>query len=192
MINKRKAYFVAPLFAKEYSGNVFTKISEILKKNKFEVFDDVNKVTAEQARAMTYQEISKYFTRVESLIRQTDVFVTEMTEASASIGYEIGYAIANEKPVLILRHENKTNGSLGAPFRANKNKITTLLYNDHNLEEQIKKFLKKADKGIFMKRLPIEFTREQIEFVEKIKKDHNLRSFNAAVRHIIDTSIEKE
>lgn len=187
----KKAYFVAPLFAKDKFNNTFLQIADILKHKGFNVHDDVNKVTSEDAQKMSDQEISKYFTKVETLIRQSDIFVAELTVSSPSVGYEIGYAIANSKPVLILRHEG-TQGTLGAPFRANKNKITIFNYNDSNLESQIDKFLTKAEKGIFMKRLPIEFTKEQVDYVEDLKNKLNQRSFNSTVRHIIDKAIANE
>jgi nucleoside 2-deoxyribosyltransferase len=188
-LQSKNAYFVAPLFAKSKLGNIYKEVSEILQNNGFEVHDDVNKVSADDAKNMSDQEIAKYFTQVEKLIRQTDIFVAELTEPSPSVGYEIGYAIANSKPILILRDEN-AEGTLGAPFRANANKLITIVkYNEDNLEHEIGKFLRKAERGIFVKRLPIEFTENQVNFVNDLQSKYSQRSFNSTVRLIIDRAI---
>lgn len=195
MSNKRtrSAYFVAPLYAKKKLDSVYQNISKILKLEGYQVHDDVNKVSAQEAREMSENAITRYFTKVEKLIRQSDIFVAELTEPSPSVGYEIGYAIANYKPVLILRDKNMP-GNLGAPFRANSGKLITVAkYGDtDSLTNSIKRFLKKAEKGIFVKRLPIEFTKNQVDYVESLKAKYNQRSFNSTVRLIIDSSIEKD
>lgn len=185
--NTNKAYFVAPLYAKPKLSNIYQKIADLLDKNGYKVHDDVNKVSPEEAKEMSKQTISTYFTKVEKLIRQTDIFVAELTEPSPSVGYEIGYAIANSKPVLILRHKD-ASGMLGAPFRANSGKLITIAnYKDDNsLKKEIEKFLRKAENGIFVRRLPIEFTKTQLDYLEEIKKKENQRSINSTVRLIID------
>lgn len=189
-LHSKSAYFVAPLYAKNKLGDIYKEVADILESNGFEVHDDVNKVNAEDAKKMSDQEIAKYFTEVEKLIRQCDIFVAELTEPSPSVGYEIGYAIANSKPVLILRDEN-SQGTLGAPFRANSSKLITILkYNEDNLKHELEKFIRKAEKGIFVKRLPIEFTENQVSYVSKLQDKYKLRSFNASIRFIVDKAIE--
>jgi nucleoside 2-deoxyribosyltransferase len=186
----KSAYFVAPLFAKKNLDSEFQLIAKTLKEEGYNVYDDVNKASADKAIQMSQTEITKYFTNVEKTIRNSDIFVAELTESSPSIGYEVGFAVANSKPVLILRKDG-AHGVLGAPFRANEKRLITILsYDKENLKKQIHKFLKKAEKGIFVKRLPIEFTQSQIEYIEKIQKILNKKSFNATVRKIIDASEE--
>jgi nucleoside 2-deoxyribosyltransferase len=187
----KKAYFVGVLAQKHIYGEYYKKIAAFVRKLGYEVYDDVNHIEHKEALSFTDEKISKYFTKVESLIRNCDIFIAESTAPSPSIGYEVGLAASFGKPVLILRKDT-VDTILGAPFRANKNKIMILHYNDSNLESQIKKFLKKAERGIFVKRLPIEFTQEQIDFVEDFKKKYNQRSFNSTVRMIIDKAIEQD
>ncbi len=189
-LHSKNAYFVAPLYAKNKMGDIYQEVAAILSDNGFDVHDDVNKVSIEEARNMSDQEIATYFTQVEKLIRQSDIFVAELTEPSPSVGYEIGYAIANSKPVLILRDEN-AEGILGAPFRANSSKLITIVkYNEDNLKHEMEKFIRKAERGIFVKRLPIEFTEEQVNFIDKLQKKYNQRSFNSTIRMVIDKAIE--
>ena len=189
----KSAYFVAPLYAKPRLSNIYKKISDVLAKNNYNVFDDVNKVSPDEAKQMSKETISRYFRKVEMLIRQCDVFIAELTEPSPSVGYEIGYAVANSKPILILRNEDAT-GTLGAPFRANAGKqIKISEYKDiRSLQLEIEKFLRKSEKDIFIKRLPIEFTKAQVEYLEKVKKQENQRSINSTVRFLIDNARESE
>jgi nucleoside 2-deoxyribosyltransferase len=189
--DSKRAYFVAVLAERDKYGHYYKKIAQVLRSKGYHVDDDVNKVTYKEALAYSDQKISKYFTKVEKLIRNCDIFIAESTAPSPSVGYEVGLAASQGKPVLILRHESVDHG-LGAPFRANKNKIIVLHYNENNLEKQVNKFLKKAEKGIFVKRLPIEFTQEQADFVEELKKKYNQRSFNSTVRMIIDNAIAED
>src|SRR4051812_6950971 len=125
---KKRAYFVAVLAKKEIYGDYYKKIANVLRSEGFEVDDDVNKISHKEALAFSDTQIAKYFTKIEKLIRNCDIFVAESTAPSPSVGYEVGLAASQGKPVLILRQEGVTHG-LGAPFRANKNKITVLLYN---------------------------------------------------------------
>jgi nucleoside 2-deoxyribosyltransferase len=190
--NYNKAYFVAPLYAKPRLTDAYKKIAEVLTKNQYEVHDDVNKISPEEAKQMNKEAISRYFRKVEMLIRQCDIFIAELTEPSPSVGYEIGYAVANSKPVLILRSDDAT-GMLGAPFRANAGKqIKIANYKDlKSLEKEIEKFLHKAESDIFIRRLPIEFTKSQIDYLETTKKKENQRSINSTVRLIIERDRER-
>jgi hypothetical protein len=189
---KRTAYFVSALASRSKFLPIFQKIADHLREKGFEVWDDVNKVTLEQARSFTDNEIKKYFTEVEKRIRNCDIFVAEISHNSLSVGYEIGYAIARSKPALILKTEELRSEGLGAPIRGNASKLINVhYYDEQNLTKEIDKFLRKAEKGIFVKRLPIEFTQEQVDHVQRMQLETG-KSFNAVVRDIIqaDTSTE--
>ncbi|MBN1916180.1 nucleoside 2-deoxyribosyltransferase [Candidatus Dojkabacteria bacterium] len=186
---KRKAYFVAPLFAKEKYSQAYKSIADILRKNNYSVWDDVNKISADDARAMSEQEIRSYFNEVEKRIKRADVFVAELSETSASIGYEVGLAVAYLKPILILRLD-KLRNDLGAPFRAaNKTKMYVLRYNQKTLEAQIERFLRKAQKGIFVKKLLLRFTQEQVDYFNYLQKQARRRPLTTIIREIVDRVI---
>ncbi len=187
--HKKRIYFVAVLAKKEIYGEYYKRIVKILEDYGYTVDDDVNHISHKEALAFSESKIGRYFTKVQKLIRNCDIFVAESTAPSPSVGFEVGLAVSYSKPVLILRQDT-VEFSLGAPFRAHKNKITVLHYNDKNLKQQIRKFLKKAERGIFIKRLPIEFTQRQLDYIENLKSKYNQRSFNSTVRLIIDKSIE--
>ncbi|MEK6828108.1 MAG: ATPase, T2SS/T4P/T4SS family, partial [Nanoarchaeota archaeon] len=78
---------------------------------------------------------------------------------------------------------------------ANPSKLVTLVeYTEKNLKAKLEQFMKKAKKGIFVKRLPIEFTHNQVEYVEyRQRSDGKKKSFNATVREIIeDAKLRKD
>lgn len=188
--NEKRAYVIASLKGKAEHGAAYETISKILQSNGYEVWDDFNHMSWEETQEKTEEEMKKYYVEVQRKIRKADIFVAEISKASSSVGYEIGYAVANSKPTLLLRHE-EAPGGLGVSFRGNSAKVVTILdYDLENLDRQIEKFLKKVDKGIFVKRLPVDFTQEQVDFIEKIRKNSKeKKSFNAVVRDLIDRNI---
>lgn len=191
-VEKPIAYFVAPLFAKEEYGYIYKRIAEILKKNNYFVWDDVNKITANEARAMNEQEIRSYFIEAEKRIRRADIFVSELSETSASIGYEVGLAVAYLKPILILRSD-KLRNNLGAPFRAaDKTKLFITKYNQKNLETQIERFLRKAQKGIFVKKLLVRFTQGHVNYFNYLQNQLRKRPFTTIIREIVDKAIVED
>lgn len=193
MNNKnREIYFVASLVAKDEFDWAFKEIAKIFRKKGYLVWDDVNNVTADEARGYDDKKIKEYYQSVQKRIKQADIFVAELSKPSSAVGYEIGFAIGNDKPTLILRSDTiKTQ--LGAPLRGNPSKLLTIFkYNKYNLEEVIESFLKKAERGIFAKRMPIEFTQEQIDHIQKRQRDDKKTSFNATVRMIIDEDIDNK
>lgn len=186
----KTAYFVAPVVAKNKYGDNYRNISESIKKNGYKVYDDVNNISLQEIKSISDNEISKYMTLVEKRIRNCDIFVAEISYPSISIGYEIGYAVAKSKPILLLRVRDLENESLGAPLRGNGSKLMNIFhYESSDLDKQIKKFLRKVEKGIFVKRLPIEFTSDQVNYVQNLQLESG-KSFNSTVREIIQNRLE--
>lgn len=184
-----KVYFVAPLFAKSKLSDFYQLIAKALRNNGCVVWDDVNKISHKDAQSFTEKQMKEYFNKVRERIQNCDIFVSEGSYTSSSVGYEICYAETHFKPVLILREESFDDSKPGAPFRARASKtFKVTYYNKNNVDKVIKKYISKFKEGFFVKRLPIEFTANQIEKVEKIKQKKQLRSFNASVRYIIDNS----
>ena len=191
MIEKssKKAYFVAPLFVKEKYKSAYRDIAKIFRKRGYFVWDDVNKVSSEDARKMSRKEITEYFLDVEERIKKADLFIAEGSETSSSIGFEVGLAVAFGKPALILRSEKKLD-TLGAPFRAlDSKRIVILRYNEENLESQIDLFLKKINKGVYTKKAVMRFTTVEADYIKYLQMRGGRRSFNAVVREVIEKAI---
>jgi hypothetical protein len=190
--SKRKVYFVSSLAAKSKYADVFKEIANIFRELDFVVWDDVNKVNHEEAKNFDSKQIKDYYLSVQKRIKEADIFVAELSQPSSAVGYEIGYAVANDKPVLILRSD-KLKTTPGAPLRGNPSRLLTIFkYNKYNLRERIESFLKKAERGIFVKRLPIEFTQDQVDHIQMRQKKDKKTSFNATVRSIIEEDITRK
>jgi len=188
---KRKVYFVASLAAKDEYAWAFKEIAQVFRNKGYIVWDDVNKVTAEEAQKYNDKEIREYYQTVQKRIKEADIFVAELSKPSSSVGYEIGYAVANDKPSLVLRSD-KLKTEPGAPLRGNPSRhLNIFKYNKYNLTERIESFLKKAERGIFVKRVPVEFTQNQLEHIQKRQKLEKKPSFNSTVRLIIEKDIDK-
>lgn len=188
---QRRVYFVGSLSAKDKYGWAYEKIAMAFRERGYFVWDDVNIVDWNLAQNLNDSEMKQYQTGVLKRIRNCDIFVAEISYPSSSIGYEIGYAVAQSKPILLLRSDDLKNKPGSAIRGNNSNLLNLLTYNQNNLVNQINKFLKKAQKGIFAKRLPIEFTQGQVDFIEKLQSI-NKKSFNATVREIIDNAINED
>ncbi|MFC1722058.1 nucleoside 2-deoxyribosyltransferase [Patescibacteria group bacterium] len=190
--DKRIVYFVASLVGKEEYGVYYKQIAKVFSDLGYEVWDDVNHISPDEARLYTKKQIINYFSDVQKRIKKADIFVAEESQPSTSIGYEIGYAVGNNIPSLVLRLDHLS--APGAPFRGNQAKILSYMrYNKKNLRKKVEQFLRKAQKGIFVKRLPIEFTQEQVDYVEYRQiSTTRKKSFNACIREIIEESMSKD
>lgn len=190
--NKRTVYFVASLAAKDEYDWAFKQIAKSFKDLRYTIWDDVNKISADDARKYTDKEIREYYQGVQKRIKESDIFVAELSKPSSAVGYEIGYAVANDKPTLVLRSD-KLQTEPGAPLRGNPSRhLHIFKYNKYNLTERIESFIKKAEKGIFVKRVPVEFTQNQLDHIHKRQKNDKKSSFNATVRMIIDENISSK
>jgi len=180
------AYFIASLQGKDKWGKNYNKIYEILKSQDLEVSYPIKDVSKDEILNLSDDEFKDYLVKNQKSIKESDVFVAEVTPSSSNVGYEVGFAVAHAKPVLLLRHES-ADVHTAPTFRGNPSKLLTLsYYNEENLEQKIRSFLKKAKKGIFVKRLPIEFTQDQVEYVQYRQGIGTRQSFNATIRQVVD------
>jgi nucleoside 2-deoxyribosyltransferase len=189
----KSAYFVGSIKGKEEYSKNYRQIVNTLEDMGIEVFTIVDVLNTELLKDYTDKDHKKHLKRALKKIKDADVFIAEVSSSSTTIGYEIGYAVASKKPTLLLR-DDSTQESLGPPMRSNPSKLVQLnTYNLSNLKNEISKFIRKAEKGIFVKRLPIEFTQEQVDFIQKLQiSGPKKKSFNSVVRMIIDEKIKEE
>lgn len=188
-----KVYFVGSLATSPDKREIYKRIANIFEDNDCEVWDDVNHITPEGAQAFTDKEIKEYQIGIETRIRNCDIFVAEISKPSSSIGYEMCYALTHNKPTLLLR-DGSLKTKLGAPLRGNPSKLLHIgKYTNSDLEKKILTFLRKARKGIFVTRTPIDFTQEQVDYIKERQEEGTKRkSFASTVRKIIQESIENK
>lgn len=192
--NKRTAYFVGSFEGKLKYDSHYSNIAKFIKNYGYHVFDDINHVSVEEARSQSTEEIEKYWKLTAARnINNADIFVAEISEKSIAIGIEIGMAVSEYKPTLLLRTDEQVS-SLPVALVALKSRLTILEYNDQNLEQKITKWLEKVDKGILTKFMNIGFSKSQIDLVEYIQKRDKIKSFAQTVRLVLDGSydVQKE
>lgn len=188
----KTAYFTASHRSEDKNGRSYEDIASVLTKLNINTYDKATTITNTDLQKMGKDKLEEYYKESLRQLKSADVFIAEVSTSSSTIGYEIALAIESAKPTLLLRSE--TIESLpGAPLVANPSKLITFsYYNEKTLESKIKTFLRKAEKGIFVKRLPIEFTQAQVEYVQYCQGIGARRSFNATVRQIIDEALSKD
>lgn len=72
--------------------------------------------------SMSEKEVKDKYNRIQKELRHTDFIVAEITEPSSGIGFMLGQAVQERKPILVLRNkEASTKGPI--PLRGNKNKL---------------------------------------------------------------------
>jgi hypothetical protein len=192
MKKSRTIYLRASLSGKDKYGQFYKQIAKIFTSLGYTVWDDVNQFELDYFSDKESNYIKKHFVQTQKKIRNCDIFVAEASKPSSAVGYEIGYAMAFDKPVLVLRHDDFADKKMGVPFVGNPSKLMNILsYNDKNLSDKIKRFERRAQKGIFIKRIPIEFTKDQVDYIEYIQNLRYKISFNAAVRKIVDVAAEE-
>lgn len=190
--SKKTIFFVAPISGRDKYGKYYDKITSFFKKKGFDIIDASDDFTLTDLNSFTKDDLRNYYVSYQNTIKEADYFVSESSVSSASVGYEIRFAVANNKPTLVLRREDEAQP--GPPLSGNPSKLLSYAeYNDKNLEKKLESFLKKAEKGIFVKRLPIEFTHNQVEYVTYRQFSAGVkRSFNAIVREIIEEARAKD
>ncbi len=188
----KTAYFVASVQGKENWDSQYQLIANILAKLKCDVSTTMLELTQKDIEKMNDEQFKSHLLDSQRYIKDNDIFIAEVSSSSSHVGYEVGYAVAHAKPVLLLRHDTASHHTAPA-FRGNPSKLVTLsMYNEKNLESKIKAFLRKAEKGIFVKRLPIEFTQGQVEYVQYRQGIGARKSFNATIRQLIEEAMAKD
>jgi len=138
--DKRKIYFSGAIRAGRNDTKIYHQI--ILYLGRFgKVLTEFvgDESTTEEGEAGL--EDSKIHKRDMELLKEADIIVAEVTTPSLGVGYEIGVAVENEKPVLCLYRPG--NGKLLSAMISGSPAITLGYYNSiANAEDIIKRFFK--------------------------------------------------
>jgi hypothetical protein len=185
-MKKKTAYFVAAMMGKEEYGQYYQQAADIIKEYGYTVYDDVNNYSIEFILNRSDRDTEKYW-KLSAMknIYNSDIFVADITKSSTSIGVEMGLAISDYKPTLLLRHES-VKSHLPVPLIAMNSKVTVIDYSEENMSIQIVKWLKKVEEGEVTKFMNVGFTKKQISFIEYLQKRERIKSFALALRLILD------
>lgn len=85
---------------------------------------------------------SVYRESMDAIVR-SDVVIAEANVPSLGVGYQIAVAVQSKKPTLILRHEDLEEDDFISGISANS--VCLKKYNDENVEDIVKSFLKEND-----------------------------------------------
>jgi nucleoside 2-deoxyribosyltransferase len=75
----------------------------------------------------------------EKAIRDCDIFIADVTEGSSGLGYEVGQAIHEKKPTLILRNRKESKYATQSSLSLGTNKLVT--YKEYETIEQVTKII---------------------------------------------------
>lgn len=125
-------------------------------------------------------------------IRETDVFVCEMTYVSASIIFEIYEALNQKKPVLVLVSEQNQE-ALDIALLGNPSDLLFVeVYSEKKLEEIITRFLKKARKKIPVSRFTVRLTQEMGDYLNHLKGKLGCSSKNEVVVNLLEEMMRED
>lgn len=104
--------------------------------------DNVVRNELERKQPRTLRIRKEIMTRDKKWIRNSDLFIAEVSQYSHGVGFETCYAEVNKKPVLLLRDlilKSKTYSAFldGSNYR----KFQFSFYNSANIEKILKSFL---------------------------------------------------
>jgi hypothetical protein len=188
-----KIYFEGSIAGKQLYTKHYEKIIESLKKHNCEVTETIFQVTIDEARGRTKEECKKVYGDILQMIRQSDIFVVDMTYGSPSLAMLIQDAIYRfNKPVLMLVFDQK-EGKRGVPFTGNTSKLLTMKeYSFSNLDKIIEDFLKKVKYKILSSRISIRLPAEVDEYLEYKKIETKEVSKNQTLLNLLEDLIEND
>jgi hypothetical protein len=93
---------------------------------------------------LNLDELRNQYKELDSFLKNSDVYVADVSEPSVSIGYEISQAVLLRKPVLVLKHQDSSFHPLST-IKGNKaSHLKYKEYNDRTLDMILKNFLSDA------------------------------------------------
>lgn len=136
-----KVYFLGSLSGIHKYKNIYKKIVSILEQKEHKVYcDHILNVDPENVTTLDEDARKKYFSKMRRTILQSDFVVAEVSHPTPNIGYEIAFAVENEKPILVL-HDEKSN-VFPILLGNSSDKIVIKTYNSGDLEKVISKGIK--------------------------------------------------
>lgn len=137
--------------------------------------------------SLSKQQLKHYGLILTQKIKQCDIFVAVIADCALLHGYEMSIAITHKKPIFLVVDLDFKNSDL-AIIANTTELITTASGTNAGVVKDFHKFINKAQRGMLVKRVPIEFTETQVDYIE-YKQFSGKKSFNASVREIVDEAL---
>lgn len=138
-----KVYFLGALSGLTKYRDVYENIISILEQKGHSVYSEhVMKVERDKVSNLSEEDRKKYFSKMKKSILTSDFVVAEVSHPTPNIGYEIAFAIENEKPVLVL-HDKESN-VFPLLLGSSSEKLLIKSYEKSNLEKIITKGIREV------------------------------------------------
>ena len=146
MKSNTKIYLAGSMAGGRKFENNLKLISNILEKLNCEVLTKRNVVENERklTTPRTLKDRKNIMTRDKRWIRNSDLFIAEVSQYSHGVGFEHCYAELNNRPILLLRHSSLKEKSYSAFIDGtNYKKFQFKFYNENTIEKILKTFIEK-------------------------------------------------
>ena len=182
-----KAYFSATLTNDLKVKNRYKLIIDSLKLLGVEVFQyGSDKINPHELINRTDEEITSVHKELDRYLKDSDLYIAEISEPSVGIGYEISQAITQRKPVLALNYEESNFQPLATIQGLKSKYIIYRKYNEKDIKEILTKFVKNSKKIVDTKFILIISPEidKYLEWAADFKRMHKAQ--------IVRNSLEKE
>src|SRR5690606_13939220 len=132
------------------------------------------------------KDLSKTFNQIDKYIKDSDILLTEVTNADSKVGYEIARAL-DEKKVVIALEDEKSKNTLSVVHGNNTKQLVHRRYNEKNIVEVVEDALKEAEGKLDSKFILIispEMDR-YLNWASKTKRTHKAQIVRSAVEQMM-------
>jgi len=183
------AYFTASIIGKRYNLKNYERIVSYLKQKGLTVISDhILKTTELEIKTEDKTARLSFQKKLERWITSAHFVISETSYPSTSVGFEISYAVAHHKPVLLLYNHDSTPPSLLAQYFDEK--LICEKYTPTTLESTLDDFLHYASHTADT-RFTFFIQPHIARYLETIAKQRKIPK-SVYLRQLIETDMEKE
>lgn len=167
-----KIYFAASAALLQQQTSVYKKIISLLRKNGHKILDSwiIERLKKPTAPPFSSKEL---LLKQLNLIQDCEVMVVEVSTRSFGVGYLIGQALAEHKPILCLYPQEKGLEDLSTLIKGTTSSLITLRrYTEDSLDEVITDYFEniKLDR---LHKFNFLASKEVLDFIEEGAKKEN-------------------
>lgn len=166
-----KVYFTASIVGRQQYLDNYTAIIGYLKSKGYDVISDhIIKSTTNEILSKDKNERIRFLQKIEKWIASADFVIAETSFPSVSVGYEISFALQNDKPVLVFYADGTPPTLLAHHHDEN---LDCERYTKTTIPEIIDNFVKYVE-GSSDTRFTFFITSEIAKFLDKVSKREKL------------------
>ncbi|OGY16566.1 MAG: hypothetical protein A2785_03165 [Candidatus Chisholmbacteria bacterium RIFCSPHIGHO2_01_FULL_49_18] len=183
-----KVYFTASLRYKKRFGGIYREIVEDLEKDGHEVYSEILSEHLPEFSDVSSQKLRQWSKEWASFIRECDFVLVEGSYPSTiHIGFEVGMALAQGKPVVLLFQQGHDPIFLNT-FIANK--LIKTEYDERDLQDILRWSVEEVEQ-LSSRRFTFFISSEIDEYLSQVAKGGSL-SRSEYIRGLIEREIEKK